>query len=394
VREADGRRPDWIALGLLWLAGVSLRVTLLAIPPVIPLIHDDLHLSETLVGALNGLPVLLLGIAAISGSLLLSRMGAVNALMIGLVLTGIGGALRGLGPTIEALFAMTFVMGLGVAIMQPVMPTLAGRWFPARVGLATAVYVNGLISGEIISAALTIPFSLPLVGGRWEWSLAFWSLPVLLTLLAIMAARRRGLVPKLAPLQRPRWWPDWRNGPMWCIGGILGFNSAVYFGTNAFLPDYLHAIGRPDLVGPGLSALNLGQLPSSFVLLAFADRFVGKRLPLAVLGAATALAVVAMLLAASGFWVVLMAGTVGFLCAFSLILTMSMPPLLAPDHDVHRFAAGQLAIGYALAFLVPVISGTVWDATHVPALAFLTIAASGVCVVALAVALRMPAHGK
>ena len=33
-------------LCLLWLAGVSTRITILAIPPVIPLIHDDLHMTE------------------------------------------------------------------------------------------------------------------------------------------------------------------------------------------------------------------------------------------------------------------------------------------------------------------------------------------------------------
>ena len=29
------------------LAGVTIRIPLLAVPPVIPLIHDDLHMSET-----------------------------------------------------------------------------------------------------------------------------------------------------------------------------------------------------------------------------------------------------------------------------------------------------------------------------------------------------------
>ena len=47
------------ALLLLWLAGVALRLTILAVPPVIPLIHDDLHLSETQVGILSGLPMVL-----------------------------------------------------------------------------------------------------------------------------------------------------------------------------------------------------------------------------------------------------------------------------------------------------------------------------------------------
>ena len=34
---------------LLWLAGIDLRLTLLAVPPVLPLIHRDLALDETTV---------------------------------------------------------------------------------------------------------------------------------------------------------------------------------------------------------------------------------------------------------------------------------------------------------------------------------------------------------
>ena len=35
---------------LLWLAGLAMRMTLLVVPPVIPLIHEDLRMSETQIG--------------------------------------------------------------------------------------------------------------------------------------------------------------------------------------------------------------------------------------------------------------------------------------------------------------------------------------------------------
>ena len=47
-------------MGLLWLAGVAMRMTILAMPPVIPLVHDELHMSETQVGLLVGLPLAIL----------------------------------------------------------------------------------------------------------------------------------------------------------------------------------------------------------------------------------------------------------------------------------------------------------------------------------------------
>lgn len=393
MADGGGHGPGWGRLALLWMAGFSLRVTMLAIPPVLPLIHDDLHLSEKAVGALAGLPVLMLGFGAIFGSLLLSRLGALGALHIGLVLTALGGALRGVGLDTGMLFAMTFVMGLGIAIMQPTLPTLVGRWAPAHIGLATALYVNGLLCGEIAGAALTLPVVLPAVGGSWQWALAAWSVPVVLTSAAFLFAQRLRAMSNPHPgagAPRLLWWPDWRNGALWRIGLIMGFNGSVYFALNAFLPDYLNrSVGHPELIGPALTSLNATQIPASIVLLLWADRFVGRRWPFIAAGVIEAVAVLAML-AASSIGVVVLAGVVGFMTSFLLILTMSLPPLYAPTGDVHRYAAGMLVIGYVSAFILPVISGAVWDVTHVPPLALATIAASGAITALLSMGMREP----
>ena len=128
--EAPTRATGWLLLGLLWLLGVDLRLTILAVPPVLPLIHHDLHLDEKLVAALTGLPVLLFGLIAIPGSLIIARIGARRAAIAGVVIVSIASALRGVGPSVPMLFGMTALMGAGVAIMQPALPTLVGRWFP------------------------------------------------------------------------------------------------------------------------------------------------------------------------------------------------------------------------------------------------------------------------
>src|SRR5580693_9693177 len=47
--------PRLIPLLLLWLSGACLRLTVLATPPVIPLLHADLHLTETQIGWLSSL---------------------------------------------------------------------------------------------------------------------------------------------------------------------------------------------------------------------------------------------------------------------------------------------------------------------------------------------------
>src|SRR5215468_9063657 len=248
-------------LALLWLAGIDLRLTILALPPVLPLIHRDLDLSEKLVAALTGLPVLLFAIIAIPGSLLIARMGARRALLAGLVLAALGSAARGLGPSTPTLFAMTFVMGAGISIMQPALPSLVSEWFETKPGLATAVYANGLLIGEILGAALTLPLVLPLAGGSWGASFAVWAVPVLATAVLI-AGSTPNQPPRPAGSTPPLWWPDWRDAQTWQAGLILGGGSCIYFAANAFIPDYLHATRADDLIGACLTSLNVGQLPA------------------------------------------------------------------------------------------------------------------------------------
>ena len=91
--SSDSLRTDsyWL-LVLLWLGGVASRVAILAVPPVIPLIHQDLHLSETQVGLLIGLPLGLFAAAAVPGSLLVARIGERRTMLIGLLLTALASA--------------------------------------------------------------------------------------------------------------------------------------------------------------------------------------------------------------------------------------------------------------------------------------------------------------
>ena len=50
---------------------------------------------------------------------------------------------------------------------------------------------------------------------------------------------------------------------------MLGTVNAMYFTTNAFLPDYLTSHGQGEWISAALTGLNIGQLPASALLLGF-----------------------------------------------------------------------------------------------------------------------------
>ena len=358
------------ALFLLWLAGSGLRITILAVPPILALIILDLNLSGTEVGILNGIPVALFALAAVPGSLLIARAGAVPALIIGLAITALGSALRGFAYNTFVLYAATAVMAAGVAFMQPAMPPTVRQWVPKNIGFATAVYTNGLLCSEILPVVL-VGVVLAAFSGSWRASLVFWSVPVALVALAIFLFQPGG---KSAPVVRPRrWMPDWHDPLLWKLGLVMAGSNEFYFCANAFLPGFLLQTGRTEMITPALAALNVGQLPASFILLAMANRWERKRWPLLAAGMLALLAVSGILLA-TGLWSVVAASAmVGFSCAFVLTLSLAMPALLVAPDDVPRVSAGMFTIGYGVAMLVSLVAGIAWDVTGKAAFAFLPI---------------------
>lgn len=381
-------RSGGFYLALLWLIGIQLRLTVLAVPPVLPLIHHDLALSEKAVGVLSALPVLLLALAALPGSLMVARLGARRGCILGLAIVAVAGAARGIGPSVPVLYGMTLAMGVGVALMQPTLPTLVSEWFTARAGFATAIYANGLLIGEAVPAAITIPWILPLVGGSWGWSFAFWSVPVAVT--AVLVATATPHLPRPLAAHEYRWWPDWRGALP--LGLLLGGTGGLYFSANTFIPDYLHAIGQPALVGPCLTALNAGQLPASFVVLAFPRHLTGNRLVF-IVSPLLAFVGLAAFLSAAPAVIVAAAGLIGFCGGLQLVLSLAMPPLLTPADDVHHLSAGMFAIGYFVSFLTPPLGGAIWDATHIPATAFIAAALATALVLGAALTLRIAPAG-
>ncbi|MGB8138509.1 MAG: MFS transporter [Pseudolabrys sp.] len=370
---------------LLWLSGTALRFTILAVPPVIPLIHDEMDLSATQVGILTGLPSMLFAIAAVPGALLIARLGVRTALVLGIAVNAIGGALRGAVPDIFWLYAMTIAMGAGVAIMQVTLPPAVRLWLPHKIGLATAVYTNGLLVGEIAPVALSLPLVLPLVG-TWQSGFVFWSVPVaIIALLVLLFSPRPGTTN--GSQARRRWWPDWNNSLIWRLGIMLGTINATYFSTNAFIPDYLKSNGEAEWTSAALSALNIGQIPASLILLAVAGRLERAVWPYIVC-ALVCVAATGGIVFGSGIWIVAAAALQGFAGAAILVLVLALPPLLSPPDDVHRVTAAMFTISYSCAVIVPVISGLVWDLSGIPSMAFLPIALCGLLLVILAPAIN------
>jgi MFS transporter, CP family, cyanate transporter len=370
-RESSVTSPrSWpLSLALLWLIGIALRLAILAVPPALPALRSEFGLTGTEIAALSGAPIVIFAAASLAGSRLVARIGVIAALTAGLLLTALGSATRSLAFDAISLFAATVVMGMGVAVAQPAMPALVGYWLPRRLVLGTGVYTNGLLVGEILPVAL--PLLWPAFADAWRFTFVLWAAPIVAIagLVFVMAPRA-----ERAPAAQAsgRWWPDWLAWHIWRLGLIFGGVGPLYFGTNAFLPGYLSEAGRADLISPALTALNLGQLPASFLLIAFSRRFESRAWPF-ILASAVGLAGIGAIMVTASALTVASAAVVGFAAGAAFALGLTLPPLLSKPEEVARVAAAMFTISYGITVLVSLICGTLWDATGVARAAFLPI---------------------
>src|SRR6516225_1028125 len=344
---------------LLWLSGASLRITVLAIAPVIPLIQRDLNMSGTEVGILSGLPTLLLALAAILGAFAMSRFGALSTLIGGLVLVAIGTVSRGAADDVAVLFITTIVMSIGVAVAQPTLAVLVRDWLPNDIGFGTATYANGLIVGAIIPISLMIPIVMPLSIDSWRLAIAVWSVPVLLVVgLLLLFAPKTSRNRVLDVLGRDSW-ASLDYDLIWRIGLIFGANNGIFFGTNSFLPSYLSSIGRSDLTSLALTFYNFAQLPSSLLMIKLASRVERRVWPYVFAGV-----------------LALASSALGFASGITLTLGLALPPLLSAPSHVGRVSAAMFLLSYTYAMIVAVCGGVAWDITGRAGAAFVVIAIS------------------
>lgn len=394
ARIEERRRPaaliaGWravVAGALIVLVGFNLRAVILGVPPVLPLISRDLALDHTTTGLVTALPVLIFGALAVPSGIVAGRIGGRRCVTIGLLLLAAGAALRAVWAAAAPLLVFTALLSLGIALAQTAMPVLVRQWFPARVGLAAALFTDGLIIGEAVAAGVTVPLMGAYFGpDGWAGTFILWSVPVVVMLALWLLLAPPGpptsarhvtgahdFTAKGASDEPPR------RMHVVHMGVLLGSGSLVYFGMNGWIANYNQSLGLAAVTPAALAALNAAQLPVSLGVTAVAQRIAGRGGPFMVAGIVCTAAIAGWVLGPhtlEPLWAALLGG------GSSIVFTLgiALPPLLARRDEVARLTGMTLGISYSFAFLGPLLGGALWDLLpRLPAVAFAPVAAASV----------------
>jgi MFS transporter, CP family, cyanate transporter len=397
AEQVTGRGRTLLVFALIVFVGVNLRSVILAVPPVLPLIQRDLRLTYTATGLLTSLPLLLMCAFALPAGLLAGRFGGRRIVAMGLALLAGGSVLRGLWPAAFPLYLFTVALGAGITLAQTSVPVLARQWFPTRIGLVAALFSDGLILGETLAAAFTLPLMASFFGADgWPGVLVLWSIPTALALALwlIFAPPAAATQPaRSAATSTPARHeaPARRRVSALHLGILLGAGSLIYFGMNAWIPPYNQAIGAEDATPLALGVLNAIQLPVGLLVTVFAQRLMGRRWPFVAAGALCLVAIFGLVsapIAWQPFWAACLGGGSSFVFA----LGIGLPALLFDRSSVARLTGVTLMLSYGVAFLGPLLGGAFWDMAHRPQWAFVPVGIAGLLLIVLGAALPSRAN--
>ena len=365
------------------MGSTSLRVPILAAPPLATRIADTFDMGEVGTGALTTLPVVAVAFGAIPAAWIIARFSLRLVIVAGLLVMVAASVARGLVPTTTMLFAVSIVMGLGVAVFQTALPAATRCWTPSHVALGSAVYLNGMMVGELSGAGLTLPLMLPLAGGDWRYALFIWAIPILFITLLVALFRLpvAAAVDKNAESTCPSLssaLPKLRDGRVWQYGFLLASTIVAFFVINAYSGMILRARDETEALQGFLFAYNATPLLASIIVLAVPG-WVGLRAPVAVSSLLSAAGLAGFVLFES--WASWAAALItGCASTVALILMISLPPAIARGHAITRLSAGMTLIGFAFSFVLILIGGwfagiTGWiEMALIPSLVFMVAA--------------------
>lgn len=368
---------------ILWLVGWTLRVPVLAAPPLATRIGATYELEAAGIGALTMLPVVAIAFGAIPAAMIIARFGLKAAIVGGLLLMAATSSARGYAPSSTILFLMSVLMGLGVAVFQTALPAATRVWTPNHTALGSAIYLNGMMVGEMSGAGLTLPIVMPMAAGDWRLALVIWSVPIVLIALVSALARPpegKGELSESASnkVHSTATLPRWSDRQIWRYGILLASSVVAFYVINSYAGAILEDRGETEGLAGVIFAYNATPLLASFTVLAV-PKWIGRQQPIAV-SAVIAVAGLAGFTFLSGWPSWLAALIAGFAASIELILLVSLPAFIAKGHAITRLSAGMTLIGYGMAFVLPLAGGWLakrldWlEMALIPSLVFMVIA--------------------
>ncbi|WP_208586000.1 CynX/NimT family MFS transporter [Gracilibacillus suaedae] len=349
-------------IGIILLA-FNLRPAITSVGPIIGIMREDLSISNWSAGFLTSLPLIAFAFMSPIAPRIANRTTNEKALLYGLITLLIGIWIRSTAA-ITLLFVGTILIGVGIAIINVILPSLIKSNFPEKIGLMTGVYTTSMSIFAALASGLSVPLT-STAGLGWKWSLASWSLLVIIGIVVWLITMHKAPLREDSELYEPSTVPLLRSPVAWQVTFFMGLQSFLFYVTISWLAEILISNGfSGSVAGWYVAYMQFISLPATFFTPVIAGKLKNQQPVVAVFGVSGIIGY-SMLYVEPGMIGSTIAITlIGIMLGASISLALALLGLRTTNARQAAELSGMAqSFGYLLASVGPIVIGLIFDIT-------------------------------
>lgn len=348
----------------IFLIALNMRPAVTAIGPLFNVLASALHVSNTSISLLTSIPVFCMGLFAPLAVPLQRKLGTKSSITLLGVILVVANGLRFFKESYQLLVITSFMAGLAIAIIGPILNAYIKKKFPERFTAVIGIYSFGIGVGATLSAALTVAFY-HAFANSWTIALGLWVILAIVTVVFWLLA---------IPTEQPEFGQNvetseqsrnpWTSRRAWVILLYFGLQTSLFFSIMSWLTPLLQDKGSTlEAASTMLTCMSIVQMIGNMAVPVFMEKWPNRMAWIRALG----------LVGVIGFTLLwLTSGTLLWLAVLliGIVLSGLFPiGLLLPldeaqnDQEANSWSSMVLSGGFMLSAIIPIMIGVGYDIT-------------------------------
>ncbi len=209
-------------------AAFSLRSLITTVGPVVKDIKADLNISSGIAGMLTTIPIIIFSVTAFFAGAILPRFRVLVSAPVCFALTESGALIRSYCGSV-GLYLGTLLLGLGIGVLNVLIPALNREKLPLKIGVLTGIYNISLNLMAGMGSGFT--YKISRVIGGWRPAIAVWGI---FPLIAIPLWMRLCRMPQFDDRESEAFSPlaaakKYLSGKIWALCILMALQSFIYY---------------------------------------------------------------------------------------------------------------------------------------------------------------------
>lgn len=355
-----------ILIGIIILS-LTLRTPITGVGAILPTIKEVFNINNTIAGLLTTMPLISFAIFSQLVPNISSKLGLEKTIFYSSIIVCMGLFLRFYINSF-ILFISTFIIGIGITFGNVLIPSIAKKYFPEKIGMITGSFAMLMTISASVAAGLSYPISKINLGNKnlsLGLSLNIW---VLISIVAVIvyflinkSTTKENLKIIVAEEKTSKYLKKLK---MITLILSMGLQSALFYCSVSWFAEIMISKGfSNETAGLILSISQFAQFPATFFTPILADRIRNKFILPTIIFSCYIVSIIGILLTGNNFnimiiWIIIFA--LGGGGSFSYVMFL-FSEKTRNDIEAAKVSGLSQAGGYIVAAIFPPLLGYVRD---------------------------------